>query len=217
MKKLIIYGAAYFDLLKLIAAINRDTPTWDVLGFLDDTKELQGQSFWDYPVLGGRELIPELTKDDNIYFYNNVHGNWKRNKLIAELLDAYHCKTPNLIHPIIDLNFVEIGRGCLLPDGCVVGGNVKIGNFLTARLGALISHDVIVEDHVFIGPGAVIGSYVTLKRGCYIGAGATVMIKRTIGVGSVVGAGAVVTKDVLTEKTVAGVPAKELVTTNGDG
>jgi sugar O-acyltransferase (sialic acid O-acetyltransferase NeuD family) len=111
------------------------------------------------------------------------------------------------------LNYVEIGRGCILPDGCVVGSKTKIGDFVAARLHALISHDVTVEDYVFIGPGAVIGGYVTLRRGCFIGAGATVMTKRTIGAGSMVGAGAVVTKDVLPEKTVAGNPAKGLIKT----
>jgi len=36
-------------------------------------------------------------------------------------------------------------------------------NFLTTRLGSVISHDVIIEDHVFIGPGVVIGGG---EQGC---------------------------------------------------
>jgi sugar O-acyltransferase (sialic acid O-acetyltransferase NeuD family) len=213
MKKLVIFGAAYLDLIKLVDAINRSSPTWELLGFIDDTEELQGKSFFDYPVLGTRELIPDLARDDAVHFYNNVHGHWTRTELIADLLDAHGCRIADLIHPSIDMSYVEIGRGCILPDGCVVGSNTRIGDFVAARLHALISHDVTVEDYAFVGPGAVIGGYATLGKGCFIGAGATVMTRRTVGAGSVVGAGAVVTRDVLPETTVAGNPAKELIKT----
>jgi hypothetical protein len=39
MKKIVIYGAAYFDVVKLIDAINRVSPAWTLLGFLDDTPD----------------------------------------------------------------------------------------------------------------------------------------------------------------------------------
>lgn len=206
MKKLVIFGAAFFDLIKLVDAINRENPTWQILGFLDDTKELQGKAFFNYPVLGGREMIEELVNEDT-YFFNNVSGHWSRSKLVADMLDSYGCQIATLIHPNIDINYVEIERGCILPEGCVVGGNTTLGSFVTVRLRSLLSHDVEVGDHVFIGPGVTIGGKAILKKGCFIGAGATVMLERTIGEGSVVGAGAVVTKDVPDGVTVAGVPA----------
>ncbi|BAU26512.1 sugar O-acyltransferase (sialic acid O-acetyltransferase NeuD family) [Aneurinibacillus soli] len=210
MNQLIIFGAAYFDLIKLIDAINKEKPTWEIIGFLDDTKSLQGEVFRGYKVLGGREKISQFVEKKNIFFFNNVCGHWTRSKQVADLLDSYGCQIPNLIHPAIDMNYVEIGRGCLLPEGCVIGGGARIGNFVTVRLQSLISHDVQVEDHVFIGPGVTIGSEAVLKKGCFIGAGATVMLNRTVGIASTVGAGAVVTKDVADQVTVAGVPAKEV-------
>jgi acetyltransferase-like isoleucine patch superfamily enzyme len=49
---------------------------------------------------------------------------------------------------------------------------------------------------------------IILKKESYIGTGAIILGGVTIGENSIVGAGAVVTKDVLENSTVAGVPAR---------
>ena len=208
MKKLIIYGASFFDLIKLIDAINRKEETWEIQGFLDDTKELQGRSFRGYKVLGGRALLDEYAGDRNTYFFNNVCGYWKRAEKVAELLVSYGCKFANLIHPAIDMNYVNTGHNIILPEGCVVGGETNMGNFVTVRLKSLVSHNVAVEDFVFIGPGVTIGSGAVIEKGAFIGAGATIMLDRTIGAGALIGAGAVVAKDIPPGTVAAGVPAK---------
>lgn len=210
LKNLVIFGASYFDVVKLIDAVNRANPAWHLIGFLDDTKNKGEEVFNGYRVLGGKETVPELSADENTYFFNNVTGHWSRCKQIADLLGSHGCKTPNMIHPLIDMNYVKIGRGCIIPEGCVVGGNTRIGDFVTVRLQSLVSHDVVIEDYVFIGPGVTIGGEAVLKRGCFIGAGATVMGKTTVHEGSVVGAGTVVIRDVPPDVTVVGVPAREI-------
>jgi sugar O-acyltransferase (sialic acid O-acetyltransferase NeuD family) len=208
---LYIYGARYFDVIKLIEAINNLYPTWNICGFLDDKiKKFNGDEGFNYPLLGGKEKLISLTKQDNNYFINNLAGNWSYTKLISHELLSHGCKIATLIHPSIDMNRVITGIGCILPDGCIVASNVKIGNFVTVRLKSLISHDVIVEDYVLIGPGVTIGGKAILKEGCFIGAGAVVMGGITIGEGSVVGAGAVVTKNVPPGLVVIGVPAKPM-------
>jgi sugar O-acyltransferase (sialic acid O-acetyltransferase NeuD family) len=210
MKKLIIYGASFLDVIKLVDAINRKESTWQIQGYLDDNKEIQGHSFMGYPVLGGQELLAQLSRQEDTFFFVNISSHWSRVKSVADMLNSYNCKIATLVHPSIDMNYVRIGRGCIISDGCIIGANVKIGNFVFTRLRALISHDVTIEDYAFIGSGANIASNVILKRGCYLGSGATIMRKRIVGESSIVGAGALVTKDVPPDVTVAGVPAKEM-------
>jgi sugar O-acyltransferase (sialic acid O-acetyltransferase NeuD family) len=210
MKKILIYGSSFFDVIKLIEAINRVSKTWSVLGFLDDTPGAKGKVIHGYPVLGGRKLIPEYVRQKDVYFFNNVNGTRAGNRHILELLDTYGCKIASLVHPGIDLAYVQIGSGCIVPEGCVIGANVFIGDHVTLRYGCVISHDVTIEDLVMLGPGVTIGGRAVLKKGCLIGAGATVLAENRVGEFSTVGAGAVVIKEVASHKTVAGVPAKEV-------
>ena len=117
VKKIVIYGAAVFDVVKLIESVNRATPTWEMLGFLDDTPGLKGQYISGYRVFGGRELIPEFVSQADTYFFSNVNGTRPNCQHVVNLLISHHCKIPTLVHPAIDLNYVRIGSGCIVPEG----------------------------------------------------------------------------------------------------
>jgi len=211
MNKLLFYGAGFFDAVKLVEAINRHQPTWEILGFLDDGPELKGRSLHGVPILGGRELLPEFADRPDVAVFNNVNGSRAGAMHVAELLKAHGCRVPSLVHPSVDLGYVEMGAGCFVPAGCVLGADVKMGDFVTLRYGAILSHEVEVQDFVLIGPGATVGSRARLLRGALIGVGAAILPGVTIGEGCTVGAGAVVARPVAAGKTVAGVPAKELL------
>jgi sugar O-acyltransferase (sialic acid O-acetyltransferase NeuD family) len=210
MKKIVIYGAAYFDVVKLIDAINRASPTWILLGFLDDTPDFKGRTLHGIPVLGGRELVPDFARREEVYVFNNVNGSRAGHRHVADLLSAHQCRTPSLIHPGVDLNYVTVGDGCIIPEGVVIGANVVIGSQVTIRYGCVISHDVTIGNHVLLGPGVTLGGRSTIGEGCLVGAGATILLETTVGEYSTVGAGTVVVKDVPARETVAGVPARVL-------
>ncbi len=205
MKNLYILGAKFFDLIKLVEAINKSEPTWKICGFLNPKNRIKEKEIWGYPVIGA-EKIGVLARDTTNYFFCNK----PRNQRAAQFLISHNCNMATLVHPAIDLNYVNLGKSCILPEGCVVGGRTKIGDFVTVRLKSLISHDVTVEDFVFIGPSASIAGEAVLKRRCFIGQGAVVMPGIMIGEESVVGAGAVVTKDIPPSTVVIGIPAKPM-------
>lgn len=208
-QKLALYGAGHIMVLKLLEAINRAKPTWDLVGFLDDDPARQGQQVGGYPVIGGGELLPALAAQ-GIQVFNNVVSQPDRTMAVATRIEASGCLVPNLVHPAIDMAYVKIGKGCLLSDACVVGSESILGNFVTVRLHTVISHNVTLGDFVVLGPGVTLAGKSSVGARAFIGAGATVLPEVKIGEGAVVGAGAVVTRDVPAGTTVAGVPAKLL-------
>lgn len=207
MRDLVVFGSVHRDLVKLVDAINRDQPRWRLRGFLDDRPEAAGAAVFGHPVLGGRALLPALARE-GCRFVNNVCGSVANARAVADLLESQGPVIASLVHPAVDLAYVELGRGALLPEGCVVGSGSVIGHYLTARLHVVISHDVHIEDFVFIGPGTVIGSAAHIECGAMLGAGVTVMAGCRIGARSVIGAGALVTGDVPADVTVAAVRAR---------
>ena len=210
MKKIVVFGAAHFGVVKIIGAINRWEPTWEIIGFLDDVKYPGAREYQGLPILGTRELIPQLVSEE-VHFINNVSGHWTRTRKVAAMLQACGCRTPNIVHPAVDLSYVEMGQGCLVAEGVILGDHVRIGNFVTLRYGCIVSHDVVLEDYVTMAAGATASGFSVLKKGCFVGTGATILGGKSIlGEGSLVGAGAAVVGPVPDYTTVVGVPARPL-------
>ena len=102
---------------------------------------------------------------------------------------------------------VFMNYGCVLLDVCPIriGDNVEIGP-LTQILTADHPRDAAIRDQ-----GLEFGRPVTIGRNVWIGGGAIILPGVTIGDDAIVGAGAVVTRDVAPQATVAGNPARPLV------
>jgi len=208
MKKLVIYGLSNPVIIKLVEAINRKEKIFHLLGLLKSPDNIPVEDVLGYPVLGTEELIPELIRNDEVYFFNNVNYSPAQMKKADMILAENGCRTVSLIHPDIDMSHVVYGDNIMLCEGTILGPEVHIGNHLTCRLGCIISHEVIIEDYVYISPGVTVCGNAILKEGCDIGAGATILPTRTIGRNSIIGAGAVVTKDIPANVTAVGMPAR---------
>lgn len=110
--------------------------------------------------------------------------------------------------------------------------NINLGIFTRIGENVFINHacsfldigGITIEDNVLIGPKvnliteghplspssrkALVVKPIVVKRNAWIGAGATILPGVTIGENAVVAAGAVVSKDVLANTVVGGIPAK---------
>jgi sugar O-acyltransferase (sialic acid O-acetyltransferase NeuD family) len=115
---------------------------------------------------------------------------------------------PCLIDPTSVLpRRIDVGEGCYVNAGCVIGAASRIGRFVFINRGASLGHHLTLGDFASIGPGVTVAGQVTIGAEAMVGAGAVVLPGISIGSGAIVGAGAVVHRDVPDGATVIGRPA----------
>jgi serine O-acetyltransferase len=117
----------------------------------------------------------------------------------------------NAIHPTSILNAnCLIGENVIIESGAIVGYKVELSDGVVLNTGVQIDHHSLVEYCATANPGVTTASNVKISRFSIVHTGAIIINKITVGENSIIGAGAVVIKDVESNTTVAGVPAKPI-------
>ena len=107
---------------------------------------------------------------------------------------------------------LKVGNNTYIGPNCKigVGGKIEIGTDVQIGFSVAINS----ESHIFSDGSYTTGKIsrigVRIENNVWIGDGVVILDGVTIGARSTIGAGSVVTKDVLADSMVAGVPAKKL-------
>lgn len=209
MHDLYIIGAGGFgrEVAWMIERINQVTPTWNLVGFIDDNASLWGGKEGGYSILGGCEFLMGLGE---VYAICAV-GSARVRQMIIKKLSNSSVKFPTLIDPTVLIsNRVKIGEGTIICAGTIVTVDIEIGNHVIINLDCTIGHDDHIHDFVTIYPSVNVSGNVVLGMGSEIGTGTQIIQGKKIGEESIVGAGAVVVKDIPDRCTAVGMPAKPI-------
>jgi sugar O-acyltransferase (sialic acid O-acetyltransferase NeuD family) len=209
IRDLAIYGAGGFgrEMALMVAQINAVPRQWQVIGFFDDGKKA-GEMVDGLQVLGG---IDTLNKWDKPLAVVIALADSPVRKAVIEKITNKSIEFPVLIHPMSLAGSAgnKFGKGTIITAGCILTTGIELKDFVVINLSTTIGHDVTIGSYTSVMPGCNISGGVTIGEGNLIGTGVKILQYLSIGNNCKIGAGAVVTKPVLSGKTVIGIPAKE--------
>lgn len=209
MKDLIIIGASGFgrEVAWLVERINKATPTWNLIGFLDDNADIQGNDIGGYPVLGEAK---DTEKYPDAYFVCAV-GAAKIRRSIVERLTLPDSRFAILIDPTVEISHrVVVGGGSIICAHTIVTVDIVIGKHVIVNLDCTIGHDAVLDDYVTMYPSVNVSGITHIGACVELGTGMQIIQGKSIGQESVIGAGAVVVKDIPEKCTAVGSPAKPI-------
>ncbi len=146
-----------------------------------------------------------------------------RNVQIREFVNLYGCEIGD--ETKIG-TFVEIQKGAKIGARCKISSHTFICEGVTIEAGVFVGHGVTFINDRYPRATAESGELQTeadwdcqrtlVKRNASIGSGVTLLGGITVGENAIIGAGSVVTKDVPSDATVAGNPARSTATFAGN-
>lgn len=205
MRDIAIFGAGGFgrEVACLIHHINANEPTWNFIGFFDETKNKGFENEYG-SVLGG---LAELNSWDKPLSLVVAIGNPESVKHVVDNIVNPLVDYPNIIAPntiYLDKNNIEMGFGNIVGFSCLFSCNVKIGNFNIFNGNVTIGHDAQIGNFNSLMPGVRISGEVTIGDENFIGVGAVVLQHIKIGCHTRIGANGLIirkTKDGVTYVT----------------
>lgn len=203
-------GGCMRELIWQIQELNKEIPSWNVVGYVDcrPPKDGVGVYVGDQLIkyLGDDSFLVEHTEDVNVAVC--VGETKLRRKIVAKYVKNKYIHFPSLILSNTCIcGDVKVGQGCIISMDVRISTNVTLGDFVFLNTGAKVLHDGRVGSFVTLSPDAELAGAVTIGNDCEVGLGAKIIQGITIGENSIIGAGAVVVRDIIGNCTAVGVPA----------
>lgn len=211
MKDLIIFGASGFgrEVAWAVERLNKATPTWNLLGFMDDADDIQRTKINGYPVLG---KTVDVGYYPDAFFVVAVGASRIREKIVSNLKEVNpSIRFGTVIDPSVEISeLVTIGEGTIICAHTIITVNIEIGSHVIINLDCTVGHDAVLRDFVTLYPSVNVSGITNIGHAVELGTGMQIIQGKTVGDYSIVGAGAVVVKDIPANCTAVGSPAKPI-------
>lgn len=199
MKDIAIYGAGGYghEVACLIAAINKEKPTWNLIGFFDDDRAI-GEKLYYGPILGGIDTLNSWSNELAIVIAIGTPS--VLSKIVNKISNKW-IYFPNLIAPDVvhhDRNTVKIGQGNIVFFHSIISCFVELGDFNLLNIDVTLGHNACLGSYNVLNPSVRISGNVTIGNSNFFGLSSAVLQGISIGDNTQVGAGSCVfrkTKD----------------------
>lgn len=207
MMDLVIVGASGFgkEVARLVEEINNTSPTWNILGYVDDADAVQSARPLGYPVLGRTSDLAQFAGKSCVI----AVGTPRVRRRIAEAIREHRLTYPCLVHPSVRLHkSVTLGDGVVICQGNCLTVEITFGSHVHLNLASTVGHGAVLDSFCTIYPGVNISGDVILEPGVSMGTGSSIIQGVRVGAGSVIGAGSAVVRDIPPSVVAVGSPAK---------
>lgn len=170
MKNIIIIGAGGIgrEVAWIIEEINKNMPTYNILGFVDDEKELWEQRLNGYKVLGGLEILNDFSS--NVSLVIGIASCKVKKNIVEALCGKF--KFESIIHPNVSINKeISVGRGCIIYPGTILTVNSIIENHVLISGNCFIGHDCKIEEFSSVLCGCSLSGYNVVCKGSLLQVG----------------------------------------------
>ncbi len=207
MTEILIVGASGFG--REVAWLIEELKEWKVVGFIDDSEEIQNTIINGIPVIGKLDFLEKVTK--KTYVTIAIGNPIIRKKISERLMENKNIVFPNIIAKDIRINrTIKLGIGNIICTNNILTTNISIGNFNHVNLSCTIGHDVVFNNYVTVYPGVNISGNVEISDISEIGTGSKIIQGKHISSNVIIGAGSVIVKNIEEEGTYVGVPARRV-------
>ncbi len=199
-------GAHAREVAEIVEHSRVECGTAPLLGFLDDDPSKHGSNIHERPVLGDTSWLK-----DNVGRVAAIVtiGSIPLRKKVAREVEKIGVPFARAISPLAHLSpRCTIGFGCMVFPRVVVSTNVTIGQHVILGTHCNVSHDSTVGDYAFLCPASTVTGGVSIGEEVMLGTNSSVIPSKRVGARSIVGAGACVVRDVPSDVTALGVPAR---------
>ena len=159
-------------------------------------------------VKGKKYFFNEAQKDKpNVIIA--ISNSKARKRCFEELKSLEYLSFPSIIHPSCNVSpDIKIGAGSIIHSYCIVTVNVAIGECVFINGTSTIGHDTVIDDYVSIMPRCDISGNVKIGACASIGAKSFILEGKTFGENSTAAPGSIILRNVPSDVTVMGNPAK---------
>lgn len=204
IKTLSILGAGGHG--RVIADIAEDIG-WKVV-FYDDRTDLNCIDSWHLKGSINDFFIRSNAADPVIVGLGN---NYTRYSLHEQLKNMRANLVSVISRGAIVSKNASIFPGTVIMPGAIINIGAQIGEACILNTGSIVDHDCYLGHGVHISPGANLSGSVHVGNMTWIGTGSNIKHGIKIGDNVTVGAGSVIVKDVTSNQTMVGNPAKNLI------
>lgn len=207
-KKLIVVGTGglgriVHDVLSQDSEVRRE---YALAGFLDTRADVELPPELEGNVLGSPlSYVPQA---DEVFIPAIGDPQW-RQKLLAPLI-AKGAAFYSYTRQASVAARVRIGQGVFLTPGAVISTDCEIGDYSYIDTYVILGHDVKMGAHCMVGAMSFLAGGVHVEDCVAIHPRATIAKGITLGQGCTVGIGSVVIKNVSSQSTVFGNPARTI-------